>query len=130
MSKVKPVAMPICELCDRLTIAQLKLHRLPDTEIDKAGLQKQIEYYETGIDANNIKLRDLIFDLYEINGQMWDAEYDIRKGLDDDLGLTEIGRRALKIRDLNRTRVAVKNQITELVDQPEFKDCKMNHASS
>lgn len=130
MSKVKPVAMPICELCDRLTIAQLKLHRLPDTEIDKAGLQKQIEYYETGIDTDNIKLRDLIFDLYEINGQMWDAEYDIRKGLDDDLGLTEIGRRALAIRDLNRTRVAIKNQITELVNQPEFKDCKMNHISS
>jgi uncharacterized protein YxjI len=130
MSKVQPIAMPICELCDRMTIAQLKLHRLTDDQIDKAGLQKQIEYYDSGIDVDNIKLRELIIDLYEINGQMWDAEYEIRKGLDDDLGLEEIGRRALRIRDLNRVRVAVKNQIAELTGQSEFKDCKMNHISS
>jgi len=130
MSEVKPIAMPISELCDRLTIAQLKLERLPDSEIDKTGLQKQIDYYATGIDEDNIQLRDLIVDLRVINGKMWDAEYDIRKGLDDDLGLTEIGRRALKIRDLNRVRVRIKNQITELVGQPEFLDCKMNHISS
>jgi len=130
MSEIKPIAMPICELCDRLTIAQLKLERLPDDEIDKAGLQKQIEYYGTGVDMTRSKLRRLILDLHEINGKMWDAEYAIRKGLDDDLGLKEIGRRALKIRDLNRVRVAIKNQITELVGQPEFADCKMNHASS
>lgn len=130
MSEIKPIAMPICELCDRLTIAQLKRERLPDEEIDKDGLQKQIEYYETGVDMSQLKLVSLILDLHDINGQMWDAEYAIRKGLDDDLGLEEIGRRALKIRDLNRLRVAIKNQITELVGQPEFADCKMNHASS
>ena len=130
MSEIKPIAMPICELCDRLTIAQLKRERLPDEEIDKDKLQKQIEYYETGVDMGRPKLVSLILDLHDINGQMWDAEYEIRKGLDDNLGLKEIGRRALKIRDLNRSRVAIKNQITELVGQPEFADCKMNHASS
>ena len=130
MSEVKPIAMPISELCDRLTIAQLKLDRLTDDEVDKAGLQKQINYYETGLDNDNIKLLDLTVDLREINGKMWDAEYDIRKGLDDALGLVEIGRRALKIRDLNRVRVRIKNQITELAGQPEFLDCKMNHISS
>jgi len=60
---------------------------------------------------------------------MWDAEYDIRKGLDEKLGLEEIGRRALLIRDLNKKRVSVKNQITKIVKQPEFQDCKMNHVS-
>lgn len=130
MSDIKPIAMPVCELADRLTIAHLKKSRLPDSEIDKAALQKQIEYYEEGIDSDNVKLRELILDLHEINEQMWDAEHDIRKGLDADLGLAEIGRRAIKIRDLNRVRVSVKNKITELVGQPEFVDCKMNHASS
>ena len=122
--------MPICELCDRLTIAQLKLDRLPDEEIDKAGLQKQIEYYESGINEKNKGLLDLLLKLHKVNGLMWDAEYAIRKGLDADLGLEEIGRRAIHIRDLNRDRVAIKNEITVLVDQPEFQDCKMNHASS
>lgn len=130
MSHIKNIAMPICELCDRLTIAQLKLKRLPDEEIDKVGLQKQIEYYESGIDTKNKDLLSLILKLHNINGLMWDAEYAIRKGLDADLGLEEIGRRAIHIRDLNRDRVAIKNKITVLADQPEFQDCKMNHASS
>lgn len=127
---VKKIAMPIAELCDRLTIAQLKLERLSDDEINKSELQKQIEYYESGVDTKNKVLVKLVLDLHEINGKMWDAEYAIRKGLDEDLGLKEIGRRALKIRDLNRVRVKVKNEITDVVGQPEFKDCKMNHASS
>lgn len=122
--------MPICELCDRLTIAQLKLERLPGTEINKQELQKQIEYYSKGVSLSNDKLRNLLFDLHQINGKMWDAEHDIRKGLDANLGLEEIGKRALKIRDLNRERVAIKNEIAEVAGQPEFKDCKMNHASS
>lgn len=122
--------MPICELCDRLTIAQLKLDRLPDDEIDKVGLQKQIEYYESGIDEKNKELLTQLLKLHKVNGLMWDAEYAIRKGLDADLGLEEIGRRAIHIRDLNRDRVAIKNEITVLADQPEFQDCKMNHASS
>ena len=128
--QVKPIPMPICELCDRLTIAHLKMSRLPDGEINKEELQAQINYYSLGIDPFDENLRNLIFKLQEINGKMWDAEYDIRKGLDADLGLEEIGRRALAIRNLNRERIAVKNQITDLVGQPEFKDCKMNHASS
>lgn len=128
--KVKSIPMPICELCDRLTIAQLKMSRLPDGEINKEELQAQINYYSLGIDPFNEELRRLIFELQSINGKMWDAEYDIRKGLDADLGLEEIGRRALAIRNLNRERIAVKNKITDLVGQPEFKDCKMNHASS
>lgn len=126
---VRPIAMPICELCDRLTIAELKKSRLPDHEIDKDLLQKQIDYYAKGIDAFNVELRNCIFELSKINGEMWDAEYDIRKGLDEQLGLEEIGRRALRIRDLNKKRVSVKNQITKIVKQPEFQDCKMNHAS-
>ena len=30
---IKPIPMPICELCDRLTIALLKAERLSDDEI-------------------------------------------------------------------------------------------------
>ena len=128
-NNVQIVAMPICELCDRLTIAKLKLQRLPAEELNKTLLRKQIAYYETGIDHNDSKICDLIAALLDINGQMWDAEHDIRKGLDDILGLAEIGKRAIKIRNLNCIRVAIKNKITMLAGQPEFSDCKMNHIS-
>jgi hypothetical protein len=127
---IKPIPMPICELCDRLTIAILKAERLSDDEIDKDGLDKQIAYYAEGIDQNNLDLQLLIDKLLQANKKMWDAEHAIRKGLDEDLGLEEIGRRAINIRDYNRERVAIKNDIADLVSQPEFKDCKMNHVSS
>jgi uncharacterized protein YxjI len=127
---VKPIAMPINELCDRLTIAQLKLERLSATELDKNLLQKQIDYLLEGVDISNSSLLELIGELKTINGKMWDLEYEIRKGLDAKLGYEEIGKRALAIRDCNRERVAIKNKIALLVAQPEFLDCKMNHASS
>lgn len=124
------VAMPVCELCDRYTIAQLKLQRLPDSEIDKDGLCRQLAYYEKGIDRSLPGMPDLLSNLLKINSHIWDAEADIRQGLDTHLGLEEIGVRALRIRDLNRNRISIKNQITQLAGQPDFVDCKMNHASS
>ena len=127
---VRPIVTPMPEVVDRYTIAMLKIERLSQDEIDVKDMQRQIDYYKTGIDFSNVELRKLVEALYDINGKMWDAEYAIRKGLDSDLGLEEIGRRALKIRNLNRVRVKVKNDITEEAGQPEFKDCKMNHASS
>lgn len=129
LNMTKPILMPINELCDRLTIAELKLERLSAQELDKTLLSKQIAYFWAGVDRNNLQLLELIAQLKTINGQMWDLEYDLRKGLDDSLGLAEIGKRAIEIRNFNRTRVAVKNQIAELVSQPEFFDCKMNHVS-
>jgi hypothetical protein len=122
--------MPICELCDRLTIARLKYTRLSADQIDHKLLEKQMSYYAQGLPDNMPELVKLVDNLHRINGMMWDAEHDIRKGMDDDLGLEEIGRRAIKIRNLNRERVAIKNKITLLCGQPEFHDCKMNHASS
>lgn len=124
------VLMPICELCDRLTIAQLKYERLTSDEIDKEGLLRQISYYQGGISPPPAGLTELVQQLKTINGSIWDAEYLIRKGLDESLGLEEIGRRALQIRNLNRERISIKNAITALVQQPEFVDCKMNHVSS
>jgi len=128
--KVQPVAMPGGELCDRYTIAQLKLERLPDSEIDKEGLRRQIRYYDSGIDRSLPGMADFLCNLLEINASIWDAEATIRQGLDADLGLSEIGTRAIRIRDLNRIRVRIKNQIADLVNQSDFVDCKMNHASS
>lgn len=126
---MKAIPMPIHELCDRLTIVTLKLDRLPESEIDKNELRKQHAYYMEGIDKENSELMHLLALLKTYNGMIWDLEYDLRKGLDEELGLEEIGRRAIEIRNINRFRVDVKNKISELMNQHEFKDCKMNHLS-
>ena len=55
-------------------------------------------------------------------------ESDIRKGKEGELGLEEVGRRAILIRNLNRERVALKNKIIEETGIG-FKDVKVNHAS-
>ncbi len=123
----KPIVTPIPEVADRYTIAILKIERLDHNEIDVEDMQKQIDYYKEGLDLNNLELSKLVDDLYDINGKMWDAEHAIRKGQDENLGLEEIGKRAIKIRDLNRIRMKVKNDIIELTGDG-FKDCKMNYA--
>ncbi len=124
----KPIITPTPEVADRFTIARLKIERLDKSEIDIDDMQRQINYYKDGLDLDNPELSKLVEDLYIINGRMWDAEYAIRKGQDDNLGLEEIGRRAIHIRDLNRIRMKVKNDIIELTGDG-FKDCKMNYAN-
>jgi|TARA_R110000824_G_scaffold149146_2_gene319255 hypothetical protein len=124
---MKPIITPLPEVADRYTIAKLKIERLDETEIDVAEMQRQIDYYKEGLEQDNPKLDDLINKLYHINGLMWDAEYAIRKGQDEGLGLEEIGRRAIHIRDLNRDRMKIKNDIVDLTGDG-FKDAKMNYA--
>ena len=125
---MKPIITPVPEVADRYTIALLKLERLGKDEIDVEDMTKQIDYYKQGLDLDWKELALLIDKLYHINGLMWDAEYAIRKGQDENLGLDEIGRRAIKIRDLNRERMACKNDIIELTGDG-FKDAKMNYAN-
>ncbi len=124
----KPIITPIPEVADRYTIAMLKIERLDPSEIDVEDMKRQIDYYKQGLDLENSKLSELVDDLYNINGKMWDAEHAIRKGQDENLGLEEIGKRAIHIRDLNRIRMRVKNDIIELTGDG-FKDCKMNYAN-
>jgi len=128
VAMVAAIPMPMSELCDRLTISILKLRRLSDDQADKAMLRQQIDYYRNGIDERDTQLLSLIADLELENGLIWDAEHNIRKGLDADVPLEEIGRRALIIRDINMRRIAVKNSIAKHTGQAGFVDVKMNYA--
>jgi len=123
----KPIITPVPEVADRYTIALLKIERLDASEIDVPEMQRQIDYYKEGLDLDNPELADLVDKLYHVNGLMWDAEHAIRKGQDEGLGLEEIGTRAIHIRDLNRDRMKVKNDIIDLTGDG-FKDAKMNYA--
>jgi len=121
---VLTIPTPVAEVCDRYTIAQLKMERLPASE-DPDSFAKQVGFYAGGIDWSNTTLTSLVVELYNINGKMWNAEFAIRQGQDEGLGLDEIGKRALLIRDLNKERIGIKNAICDLVGDG-FKDCKMN----
>ena len=123
----KPIITPVPEVADRYTIALLKIERLDASEIDVPEMQRQIDYYKEGLDLDNPDLADLVDKLYHVNGLMWDAEHAIRKGQDEGLGLEEIGKRAIRIRDLNRDRMKVKNDIIDLTGDG-VKDAKMNYA--
>tara|TARA_B100000965_G_scaffold71946_1_gene56804 strand:+ start:2251 stop:2691 length:441 start_codon:yes stop_codon:yes gene_type:complete len=121
----KQIITPLPEVIDRYTISLLKLERLDDSEIDIDEMKEQVEYYKSGIDFDSEGIVELSDKLYEVNGKIWDVEGSIREGLDSQLGYEEIGKRAIMVRDLNRERMIVKNDIIELTGDG-FKDCKMN----
>lgn len=116
--------MDLAEVLDRYTILSLKMDRIGGDEIIKA-YKKYSEYIAKN---SHLLTDDWIKALYEVNGQIWDLEFDIRKGKEGELGLEEVGRRAIQIRDLNKKRITIKNRIIEATGQG-FKDVKMNHAS-
>jgi hypothetical protein len=119
--------MPIGEILDRYSIAVLKKERASaDNEIELNDLSREIEVYkQKDSEFINHKINQLI----EINGMIWDLESDIRKGKEGELGLEEVGRRAIKIREFNKIRVGYKNDVVEVFGEG-YKDIKMNHASS
>lgn len=123
----QPVYTPIPEVADRYTIALLKLQRLDKTQIDPESMQQQVEYYKVGLDLNDPVLSELVEQLYEINGMIWDVEAEIRNGQENEMELAEIGRRAIVIRNLNRKRLSIKNKIVGRTGEG-FIDCKMNYS--
>jgi hypothetical protein len=119
--------MPLPEILDRMSILKLKIERIGEPHLNEeySEYEKALQYFkEKGIDIRE----EWLSKLYNINGQIWDLESDIRKGKENELGLDEVGRRAIIIRELNKKRISLKNQIVEESGHG-FKDVKMNHAS-
>lgn len=117
---------PIAEVCDRISIERLKEERIPN----------YVSQFKT--DAMNylcselpvphmINVSQWLDELYKWNGKIWDLESDIRKGKEGELGLKEVGRRAIAIRELNNKRIEAKNKIAEMLDQ--YIEVKYKHVS-
>jgi hypothetical protein len=115
------IKMPISEIADRLSICRLKQERTPE------DLREEIKLYENEV-SNYVGIDRYIDQLYDINGEIWQLEADIRRGREKEIGLEEVGRRAVLIRGWNRQRIVVKNQIVEEFGEG-FKDIKINHGS-
>lgn len=119
--------MPLSEILDRLSIIKLKIERIgePHLKLEEKAYEEAVEEFKSkGLKIND----DWLKQLKEVNGKIWDLESDIRKGKEGQLGLEEVGRRAIAIRELNKIRVGIKNKVVEETGKG-FRDVKMNHAS-
>jgi hypothetical protein len=76
-----------------------------------------------------LNVGELVDRLSIVNVKIALLEVDIRQGREGSLGLEEVGRRALAIRDLNRERVALRNALNETLDPEAFTEHKVRHAS-
>ena len=113
---------PVIELFDRLAIAQVKWQRTKNNK-------EELDWYTAQTTAYNFNLvADLFDDLVSIHNRIWDLEADIRLGHDQQLGLEEIGRRAILIRDHNHKRITIKNQIAKRLNC-NVREIKKDHLS-
>lgn len=123
---------PLPEAIDKFSILTLKRERLPTNDPDRVMVEKEYAFYAKVIDAYReegvVTKDEWVAGMIDINGQCWDLEAAIRQGRDKDLGLEEVGRRALMLRDLNKIRIARKNKIAEDIGM-DFFEIKVDHAS-
>jgi hypothetical protein len=111
----------IGDIVDRYSICKLKSERLGlDNTKELNDLKFEMNQYE-GIDSYVDKL-------YEVNGNIWNLESDIRRGNENILGLEEVGRRSIQIRELNNVRVSYKNEANSKFGEG-YIEVKMNHGS-
>ena len=115
--------MPLSEILDRYTITKLKSERTDEDVSDELRTYKKEVDNPDYVERSN-QIISFIDRLYEINGELWDTEGDIRKGVE--MPLEEIGRLALKVRDLNCIRNEIKAEIVDTFAEG-FKEIKINY---
>ena len=115
--------MPLSEILDRYTITKLKSERTNEDVSDELRTYKKEVDNPDYVERSN-QIISFIDRLYEINGELWDTEGDIRKGVE--MPLEEIGRLALKVRDLNCIRNEIKAEIVDTFAEG-FKEIKINY---
>ena len=99
---------PVIELVDRYTIARVKHRRTSGAN------QAELDFYTQQMQNLDLdQISQELAELERIHDEIWDLEDDFKKGRVDQVPLTEIGRRAIAIRDLNNHRIQYKNTIAE-----------------
>ena len=112
------------DLLDRLSIVTMKVYFGSEASISEH------RYLEQALPAFGIngKLITNTLRLMLMNRLIWELENEMRNGGEDKMGLEEVGRRAIKIRDFNKKRIEYKNIISEL--DKGFKEVKVQHRSA
>ena len=115
--------MPLSEILDRYTITKLKSERTNEDVSDELRTYKREIDNPDYVERSN-QIASFIDRLYGINGQLWDTEKDIRNGVD--MPLKEVGKLALKVRDLNCKRNEIKGEVVDAFAEG-FKEIKINY---
>lgn len=114
---------PVIELIDRLAIAEVKFKRTA------GGNKEELKWYlDQSSRFDLTPAAGLYNDLVCIHDEIWELEGLLKTGHEQELGLEEIGRRAIKIRDWNNKRIAIKNQIAEKLGCA-VREIKQDHLS-
>jgi hypothetical protein len=113
---------PVIELFDRLAVAQVKWEKTLSNLDELTWYQEQIANYDFQA------VSELFDQLKSIHFEIWSLEAELKAGHEQQLSLEEIGRRAIKIRDHNKKRIAIKNKIAETLDCP-VREIKADHLS-
>jgi hypothetical protein len=113
---------PVIELFDRLAIAEIKWEKTQSNHEEVDWYQTQIMVYDMAL------IKESFEDLKDIHRHIWQLEADLRNGYEQSLGLEEIGRRAILIRDWNNKRIAIKNKLAEILNCP-VREIKRDHLS-
>ena len=118
--------MTIGEFIDRISIQLHKSEKIGEESYpefvhltEELLLKTPVENFEEVIKS--------IRELYQINGEIWKLESDLRQGREGNLGLKEIGKRAIEIRNWNNKRIAEQNRLIDIFGG--FKNIKKDHAS-
>ena len=101
-----------------------KTPALPDNDVE-------LEFYrQQCVDLDLDKIGDLYAQLVQVHTKIWQLEAKLREGRDQELGLEEIGRRAIAIRDWNNKRINIRNRIADMIDTDDVRERKINHCSA
>jgi len=119
--------MTIGEFLDKISIQLHKVEKIgPEAYPEFVKLTEEL-LLKTPVENFEEVIKG-IRELYRVNGETWKLESDIRKGKEKELGLKEVGKRAIKIRGWNGKRVAEQNRLIEIFGG--FKNLKKDHASA
>jgi len=124
--KPKAVVRNIGDLVDKLSILSRKIYFGEENAISEHRFVEQ-ELMLSGIPG---KLVTNTIRLTQMNIEIWNLEHEMRKVQEGTGQFTfeEVGKRAIKIRDLNRKRIEYKNIINDLAGN-QFRETKVNHLS-
>jgi hypothetical protein len=111
------------DLLDRYSILMLRI------EHEDEAAHNEIVLYD--LEAKKLiqdeRISTLYKELCDANRIIWELESNIRQNKTESLSLSDIGRTALEIRNINRRRITAKNAINAIFGR--FLDNKVNHAS-
>lgn len=112
------------DLIDRLSILTRKIYFGEEIAISEHRHVEQ-QLIRAGLPG---KLVTNVIRVTQMNIEIWNLEHELRKCAEGQAPwpLDEVGRRAVKIRDLNRKRIEYKNIINDICGS-SFRETKVNH---